>query len=55
MCGEAMSSREQLVEHYINTHGLETDEDGALLDLGVDIDVKVRTGGGKKVKLSGKM
>ncbi|XP_064093314.1 uncharacterized protein LOC135206055 [Macrobrachium nipponense] len=41
-CGEEIESREDMVEHYINCHGVETDDDGCLMDLGIDVDVKVK-------------
>ncbi|XP_068212820.1 uncharacterized protein [Palaemon carinicauda] len=41
-CGEEIESREEMVEHYINCHGVETDDDGCLMDLGIDVDVKVK-------------
>lgn len=30
------------MEHYIESHGVETDEDGCLMDLGIDVDVRVK-------------
>ncbi|KAK8378537.1 hypothetical protein O3P69_011201 [Scylla paramamosain] len=41
-CGEELSNQEEMVEHYIESHGVETDEDGCLLDLGIDVDVRVK-------------
>ncbi|KAK4317829.1 hypothetical protein Pmani_011121 [Petrolisthes manimaculis] len=41
-CGEEMLSQEDMVEHYIECHGVETDEDGCLLDLGIDVDIRVK-------------
>lgn len=30
------------VEHYIDWHGVETDEEGCLMDLGIDVDIRVK-------------
>ncbi|XP_071534690.1 uncharacterized protein [Panulirus ornatus] len=41
-CGEELVTQEDMVEHYIDWHGVETDEDGCLLDLGIDVDIRVK-------------
>lgn len=41
-CGEEISNQVDMVEHYIESHGVETDEDGCLMDLGIDVDVRVK-------------
>nr|XP_045581520.1 uncharacterized protein LOC123745244 isoform X2 [Procambarus clarkii] len=41
-CGEELATQEDMVEHYIDWHGVETDEDGCLLDLGIDVDIRVK-------------
>ncbi|XP_042232773.1 uncharacterized protein LOC121873322 isoform X2 [Homarus americanus] len=41
-CGEELPTQEDMVEHYIDWHGVETDEDGCLLDLGIDVDIRVK-------------
>ena len=30
------------MKHYTDVHGVETDEDGCLLDLGIDVDIRVK-------------
>ncbi|XP_069960812.1 uncharacterized protein [Cherax quadricarinatus] len=41
-CGEELATQEDMVDHYIEWHGVETDEDGCLLDLGIDVDIRVK-------------
>ncbi|CAL4238956.1 unnamed protein product, partial [Meganyctiphanes norvegica] len=41
-CGDQLESQEAMMEHYVESHGVETDEEGALLDLGLDVDIRVK-------------
>ncbi|XP_076042447.1 uncharacterized protein LOC143026251 isoform X2 [Oratosquilla oratoria] len=41
-CGEILENQEEMVQHYVEQHGVEMDEDDCLLDTGIDIDIRVK-------------